>query len=67
MEKAQEWGDKIPIGVFYQNPLEPTFQDRFAKRIPFYLQTPPAKQQLKDQNGNSTVDLSDFMDDLKTS
>ena len=30
MEKAQEWGDKIPIGVFYQNPLEPTFQDRFA-------------------------------------
>ena len=67
MEKAQEWDDKIPMGVFYQNPLEATFQDRFAKRIPFYLQTPPAKQQLKDQNGNSTVDLSDFMDDLKTS
>ncbi|MCW3983101.1 MAG: 2-oxoacid:ferredoxin oxidoreductase subunit beta [Candidatus Bathyarchaeota archaeon] len=67
MEKAQEWGDKIPIGVFYQNPLEPTFQERFAKRIPFYLQTPPAKQQLKDENGNSTVDLSEFMDDLKTS
>jgi len=67
MEKAQEWGDKIPIGVFYQNPLEPTFQERFAKRIPFYLQTPPAKQQLKDENGHSTVDLSEFMDDLKTS
>ncbi|MCL5877148.1 MAG: thiamine pyrophosphate-dependent enzyme [Candidatus Bathyarchaeota archaeon] len=67
MEKAQEWDDKIPIGVFYQNPLEATFQDRFAKRIPFYLQTPPAKQQLKDENGNSTIDLSEFMDDLKTS
>ena len=67
LERAQEWGDKIPIGVFYQNPLEPTFQDRFAKRIPFYLQNPPAKQSLKDENGASTVDLSQFMDDLKTS
>ncbi len=67
MEKAQEWGDKIPVGVFYQNPLEPTFQERFTQRIPFYPQNPPAKQKLKDENGNSTVDLSEFMDDLKTS
>jgi 2-oxoglutarate/2-oxoacid ferredoxin oxidoreductase subunit beta len=67
IEKAQEWGDKIPVGVFYQNPLEPTFQDRFTKRIPFYGQNPPAKQRLKDENGNSTIDLSEFMDDLKTS
>jgi 2-oxoglutarate ferredoxin oxidoreductase subunit beta len=67
MEKAQEWGDKIPIGIFYQNPFEPTFQERFSKRIPFYLQSPPAKQALKDENGFSTLDLSEFMDDLKTS
>jgi len=67
VEKAHEWGDHIPIGVFYQNPLEPTFQDRFASRIPFYLQHPPAKQQLKNTDGTSTVNLSEFMDDLKTS
>jgi len=67
MEKAQEWGDRIPIGVFYQNPFEQTFQERFAKRIPSYLKNPPGKQQLKDENGYSTVDLSEFMDDLKTS
>jgi 2-oxoglutarate ferredoxin oxidoreductase subunit beta len=67
MEKAQEWGDHIPIGVFYQNPFEPTFQERFANRIPSYLEFPPAKQKLKDENGVSTVDLSEFMDDLKTS
>ncbi len=67
LEKAQEWGDHIPIGVFYQNPFEPTFQERFANRIPSYLQFPPAKQQLKDKNSVSTVDLSEFMDDLKTS
>jgi 2-oxoglutarate/2-oxoacid ferredoxin oxidoreductase subunit beta len=67
LEKAQEWDDQIPIGVFYQNPLESTFQDRFAKRIPFYLKNPPAKQQLKDENGDSNVDLSEFFEDLKTS
>ncbi len=67
MEKAQEWDDKIPIGVFYKNGLEPTFQDRLTERIPFYMQNPPAKQQLKDENSLATVDLSEFLDDLKTS
>jgi 2-oxoglutarate ferredoxin oxidoreductase subunit beta len=67
MEKAQEWGDKIPVGVFYQNELEPTFQDRLTQRIPFYMEKPPAKQQLKDENNLSTIDLSQFIDDLKTS
>ena len=67
LEKAREWGDKIPIGIFYQNPYEPTFGDRFQERIPFYKQNPPAKQLLKDESGASTVDLSGFMDDLKTS
>jgi len=67
MEKAEEWGDKIPIGVFYQNALEPTFQDRLTERIPFYMQNPPAKQQLKDENSTATVDLIEFLNDLKTS
>jgi 2-oxoglutarate ferredoxin oxidoreductase subunit beta len=66
-EKAQEWGERIPLGVFYQNPFEPTFENRFTKRIPFYMQNPPAKQPLKDETGVSTVDLSEFMADLKTS
>jgi 2-oxoglutarate/2-oxoacid ferredoxin oxidoreductase subunit beta len=65
LEKAQEWGDKIPIGIFFKNELKPTFQDRFVKRIPFYLQNPPSKQHLKDENSVSTLDLSEFMDDLK--
>jgi 2-oxoglutarate/2-oxoacid ferredoxin oxidoreductase subunit beta len=67
MDKTREWGDRIPIGVFYKNELEPTYQDRITQRIPFYPQNPPAKQKLKDQNGNSTIDLSEFMDDIKTS
>jgi 2-oxoglutarate ferredoxin oxidoreductase subunit beta len=67
LEKSQEWGDRIPIGVFYQNNLESTFQDRISQRIPFYMQNPPAKQQIKDEKDLSAVDLSQFLDDLKTS
>ncbi|MBM4401287.1 MAG: 2-oxoacid:ferredoxin oxidoreductase subunit beta [Crenarchaeota archaeon] len=67
MDKAREWGDKIPIGVFYKNELEPTFQQRISSRIPFYMDRPPAKQKLGDGNGFSTVDLAEFMEDLKTS
>jgi 2-oxoglutarate ferredoxin oxidoreductase subunit beta len=67
LEKTQEWGDHIPIGVFYKNELEPTFQERYSKRIPFYMSTPPAKQKLSEANGYSHVDLKQFLDELKTS
>ena len=67
MDKAREWGDRIPIGVFYKNELEPTFQQRLSSRISFYMDRPPAKQKLGDEHGFSTVNLAEFMEDLKTS
>ena len=67
MDKAQEWDDRIPIGVFYKNELEPTFIDRIVNRIPFYRSNPPAKQKISDENGFSTADLRDFFDELRTS
>jgi len=67
LDKAREWGDRIPIGVFYKNELEPTFQERLANRIPFYMDRPPSEQKLCDENGFATVDLTEFMEDLKTS
>ena len=67
LDKAREWGDRIPIGVFYRNELEPTFQDRLSSRIPFYVERPPAKQKLCDEKGFSTVDLSDFIKELRIS
>ncbi len=67
LEKAEEWGDRIPIGVFYKKEYESTYEERIANRIPFYRIRPPAKQKLRDERGNSAVDLSQFMDDLKTS
>jgi 2-oxoglutarate ferredoxin oxidoreductase subunit beta len=38
-----EWGEKIYIGVFYQNPLVPTYEERLSERIPLYMKFPPAK------------------------
>ena len=67
LSKACEWGDRIPLGVFYKNELEPTFQERITNRIPFYMDRPPAKQKLCDENGLATLDLSEFMKNLKTS
>lgn len=67
MNKAWEWEDRIPIGVFYRNELQPTFVDRITDRIPFYRTNPPAKQRISDENGDSTADLTEFFDDLRTS
>jgi 2-oxoglutarate ferredoxin oxidoreductase subunit beta len=67
LTKAQEWGDKIPIGVFYQNSLEPTFLERITHRIPFYMSKPPTKQAISDEAGISNADLTEFFEELKTS
>jgi len=66
IEKAEEWENKIPIGIFYKNELIPTFQERILKRFPFYLGTPPSKQKISDESGASKSDLNDFFEELKT-
>jgi 2-oxoglutarate ferredoxin oxidoreductase subunit beta len=65
LTKANEWGDKIPMGVFYQNELVPTYQERIANRIPNYLENPPAKQQICDSEGKPTTDIRRVLNDLK--
>ena len=67
LEKAQEWGDRISIGIFYKNELLPTFQDRFTQRIPFYPSRPPAKQKISDDSGMPSAELDEFFQELKTS
>jgi len=67
LDKAQEWGDKIPLGIFYKNELLPTFQDRFTQRIPFYPTRPPAKQKISDEDGVPSAELAEFFQELKTS
>ncbi len=57
MLKSFEWGERIPIGVFYENPFVETYEERIQKYIPNYLEYPPAKQVIeKDGKGTTLID-----------
>jgi len=57
--KSQEYDDKIPIGVFYQDPFTPSFEERIKERIPSYLGTPPSRQKI-DREGKTIIDDEAF-------
>jgi len=65
LKKAREWGDKIPIGVFYQNEAVPTYDERISMRIPHYREKPPAKQKICNEAGAPTTDLTALFDELR--
>jgi 2-oxoglutarate ferredoxin oxidoreductase subunit beta len=65
LAKSREWGDRIPIGVFYQNEFAPTYEDRVNQRIPDYREKPPAKQIISTDKGNSAVDLGKMFEELR--
>jgi 2-oxoglutarate ferredoxin oxidoreductase subunit beta len=67
LTKAQEWGDKIPIGVFYQNEHVLTYEERISQKIPTYVQNPPAKQIIADQNGKANTSIKEMLEELKVS
>jgi 2-oxoglutarate ferredoxin oxidoreductase subunit beta len=56
IELGAEWGDRIPIGVFYKNDLVPTYGDRLEQRIPKYRKEPPARQVVATGDGRTNVD-----------
>ena len=53
--KSYEWGERIPIGVFYENPFEETYEDRIKKYIPNYMEYPPAKQEIEKEGKGTTL------------
>jgi len=63
--KSREWGDRIPIGVFYQNELVPTFEDRLDQRLGDYRTKPPARQVIATQTGQSATDLQKMLQHLR--
>ncbi|MCX9011256.1 MAG: 2-oxoacid:ferredoxin oxidoreductase subunit beta [Candidatus Methanoperedens sp.] len=65
LAKSQEWGERIPMGVFYQNELVSTYQERIAQRVAAYLENPPAKQVISDAEGKPITDISKLLDELK--
>ncbi len=64
MTRGREWGDKIPIGVFYKNELVPTYEERISARVPNFVKNPPAKQVIADSKGRPTTDLSRLLRSL---
>jgi 2-oxoglutarate ferredoxin oxidoreductase subunit beta len=62
--KANEWGNKIPIGIFYKNDLIPVYEDRIANLIKDYRDNPPALQKI-DNNGYSITDINRLLDKFK--
>jgi len=60
MEKASEWGQKIPLGVFYHNPLVDNFRERIAKFNPKYAEIPLAHQQIAVDDGKPFIDRDTF-------
>ena len=45
--KSLEWGDRIPIGIFYKNEIVSTFDRRIKDIIPNYLENPPSNQEFQ--------------------
>ena len=62
--KSLEWGNKIPIGVFYQNDLISPYSTRLTDKIPNYLENPPSKQIIS-KDGHPTTDVSSILDSLQ--
>lgn len=65
LEKSREWGDRIPIGVFYQNELVPTYEDRLDQRLGDYKAKGPAKQVIATGTGRSATNLQKMFRDLR--
>lgn len=58
--KSTEWDDKIPIGIFYQNPNAPTLEDTLNERMTSYKETTLPKQAIAKEDGTPIIDKEIF-------
>jgi 2-oxoglutarate ferredoxin oxidoreductase subunit beta len=66
IQRANEWGSKIPLGVFYKNEFIPTYQDRISTKIRNYMENPPSKQSVADENHRPITTIQRLLDNLRT-
>jgi len=64
MIKAQEWGDRIPTGVFLQDLSRKEFRSQITQLYPAYGVSPPCRQGVPDESGKSMVDLSQLFAEM---
>ncbi len=62
--KSLEWGNKIPIGVFYKNEIITPYTGRLEDKIPNYRENPPALQKIS-RDGKPITDVSKLLDSLE--
>ncbi|MGQ0537233.1 MAG: 2-oxoacid:ferredoxin oxidoreductase subunit beta [Methanobacteriota archaeon] len=62
--KMQEWGDSIPLGVFYKADL-PTYGDRITERTASYYENPPALQEIAKPDGKPLYDISSYVEGMR--
>lgn len=65
IERSNEWGSKIPIGIFYQNEHIPTYQERIVARISNYMEYPPSKQSISDPNQIPIGSINNLLEGLR--
>ncbi|HSB50916.1 MAG TPA: 2-oxoacid:ferredoxin oxidoreductase subunit beta, partial [Nitrosopumilaceae archaeon] len=62
--KSLEWGNKIPIGIFYKNEIISRYGERLADKIPNYFENPPAQQKIS-KHGKPITNVSKLLDSLE--
>ena len=65
IKKSNEWENRIPVGIFYENNTVPTYEERLQTRIENYEAYSPAEQIIMDIEGNPNVNINELIDELK--
>jgi 2-oxoglutarate ferredoxin oxidoreductase subunit beta len=63
IKRSLEWDDKIPLGIFYQNELVPSFGERINGYIPSYFEDVPSKSPICDAEGIPLVRMEKIFSD----
>jgi 2-oxoglutarate ferredoxin oxidoreductase subunit beta len=65
--KSFEFGDRTPIGVFYQNEFIPTYDERLTARAPTYRSNPPSDQEIARPDGTPLASIDKLLEELRVS
>ena len=63
IQKSLEWGDRIPLGVIYQNDLVPSFDERIAEHIKNYREVPPSESPIVNAEGQPIARMEKIFTD----
>lgn len=64
IEAGAEWGNRIPIGVFYENQHVTTYEERLTGRNAAYREHPPGRATIAGADGKSNIDFDQVVRSL---